>query len=99
MTDYFLRTGGKRERNAPEWLLGGRAQGNLGDFTLGVQAKYTGSRFMNDINGVVQEVPKLDDPTKTDLIAPAPSSRATRSSTSTSVTRSRAPASNIRTSS
>jgi len=65
----YLRTAGKRERNAPEFLFGGRAEGNFGGFTLGVQAKYTGSRFMNDINGVVQQVPKLSG-TGTDPIAP-----------------------------
>jgi iron complex outermembrane receptor protein len=49
----YLRTAGKRERSAPKYLFGGRLQGNLGDFTLGVQAKRTSSRYMNDINGNV----------------------------------------------
>ena len=49
----YLRTGGKRERNAPEFLFGGRVEGNLGDFSFGAQAKRTSSRFMNDVNGVV----------------------------------------------
>ncbi len=52
----FLRTSGKRERSAPKYLLGGRLQGNLGDFTLGVQAKKTSSRYLNDINGEIQQV-------------------------------------------
>lgn len=64
----YLRTSGKRERNAPEFLFGGRAQGNFGDFTLGVQAKYTGSRFMNDINGDVGIAKTSTGATK--LIAP-----------------------------
>lgn len=49
----YLRTAGKRERNAPKYLVGGRLQGNLGDFTLGIQGKRTGSRFLNDINGEI----------------------------------------------
>ena len=48
----FLPTAGKRERGAPEWLLGGRVQASLGDFDLGAQAKYTGQRFLNDINTI-----------------------------------------------
>ncbi len=66
----YLRTAGKRERNAPEFLFGGRAEANVGDFSIGAQAKYTGSRFMNDINGVVQAVPKLNGAAGTDIIAP-----------------------------
>ncbi|WP_336974911.1 TonB-dependent receptor [Sphingobium aromaticiconvertens] len=50
----YLRTSGKRERSAPKYLFGGRLQGNLGDFILGVQAKRTSSRYMNDINGEIQ---------------------------------------------
>lgn len=65
----YLRTAGKRERNAPELLFGGRAEGNVGDFSLGIQAKHTGSRFLNDINGVVQAVPALTG-TGTQIIAP-----------------------------
>lgn len=52
--DAFLRTAGKREREAPKYLFGGRLQGNLGNFTMGVQAKRTSSRFLNDINGEIQ---------------------------------------------
>ena len=55
-TVNYLRTAGKRERAAPEWLFGGRAQLDLGDFQFGAQAKYTGSRFLNDINGEIQTV-------------------------------------------
>jgi len=64
----FLRTAGKRERSAPKYLFGGRLQGNLGDFTMGVQAKKTSSRFMNDINGNVQTATTSTGVTK--LIAP-----------------------------
>ncbi|MEC3949315.1 TonB-dependent receptor [Sphingobium sp. HWE2-09] len=64
----YLRTSGKRERSAPKYLFGGRLQGNLGDFTMGVQAKRTSSRFMNDINGDVQIATTSTGVTK--LIAP-----------------------------
>lgn len=53
----YLRTAGKRERATPKWLVGGRAQLTLGDFMLGAQAKYTGSRFLNDLNGEIMDVP------------------------------------------
>lgn len=62
-TTYYLRTAGKRERAAPEWLLGGRAQLDVGDLEFGVQGKYTGSRFMNDINGEIQTVDVSGTPT------------------------------------
>ncbi|EIZ78587.1 TonB-dependent receptor [Novosphingobium sp. Rr 2-17] len=52
----YLRTSGKRERAAPEWLFGGRAQVDVGDLQIGAQAKYTGSRYLNDINGEIQTV-------------------------------------------
>jgi len=52
----YLRTSGKRERGAPKYLYGGRAQGNFGDFTLGAQVKRTSSRYLNDINGEIQNV-------------------------------------------
>jgi iron complex outermembrane receptor protein len=47
---YFYNTSGNRERGAPNWLVGGRAQANLGDVQVGAQAKYTGSRYLNDLN-------------------------------------------------
>lgn len=53
--DYYLRTAGKRERATPEWLFGGRAQLDLGNVTFGAQAKYTSSRYLNDINGNVED--------------------------------------------
>ena len=56
VTTHYLRTAGKRERAAPKYLFGGRLQANLGDLTLGIQGKRTSSRFMNDINGEVQQV-------------------------------------------
>ncbi|MFT4054514.1 MAG: TonB-dependent receptor, partial [Novosphingobium sp.] len=50
--DFYLNTSGKRERAAPNWLVGGRAELTLGDFQVGAQAKYTGNRYLNDINSV-----------------------------------------------
>ncbi|MED5544613.1 MAG: TonB-dependent receptor [Pseudomonadota bacterium] len=52
----YVRTAGNRERATPEWLVGGRAQLDLGDFTAGVQGKYTGSRYLNDINGTIDDL-------------------------------------------
>jgi iron complex outermembrane recepter protein len=46
----FLLTKGKREGGSPEWTFGGRVQGTVGPVDLGAQAKYTGSRFVNDEN-------------------------------------------------
>lgn len=48
----LLNTAGNRERAAPDWLFGGRAEVNLGDVSVGAQAKYTGNRFLNDTNTV-----------------------------------------------
>ena len=62
-TTYYLRTSGKRERATPEWLFGGRAQVDLGDFSVGAQAKYTGSRYLNDINGEIEQVDVAGTPT------------------------------------
>lgn len=46
----FLPTAGNRESGAPTYTLGGRVQGNLGPVELGVQAKRTGPRYVNDQN-------------------------------------------------
>ncbi len=48
-TNYF-QTAGKREGGSPDWTFGGRVQGTVGIVDLGVQAKYTGPRFVNDEN-------------------------------------------------
>ncbi|WP_404480580.1 TonB-dependent receptor [Novosphingobium sp. BL-52-GroH] len=47
---YYFNTKGNRERGAAKWLVGGRAQLDVGDVSFGAQAKYTGSRFLNDLN-------------------------------------------------
>lgn len=49
-TTNFFQTRGKREGGSPKWMFGGRAQGTIGLVDLGVQAKYTGARFINDEN-------------------------------------------------
>lgn len=48
----FIATGGKRESGAPDYSFGGRLQGTIGPVDLGVQAKRTGKRWMNDINTI-----------------------------------------------
>ena len=49
-TINYFQTAGKREGGSPDWMFGGRIQGTVGLFDLGVQAKYTGNRFVNDEN-------------------------------------------------
>lgn len=46
----FFQTKGKRESGAPIYTLGGRIEGRVGPLQLGVQAKRTGSRYINDQN-------------------------------------------------
>ena len=46
----YAATRGKREAGAPVFTLGARATGDLGPVTLGVQAKRTGPRYLNDQN-------------------------------------------------
>ena len=36
----------------PKWQFGGRAEYNIGPFSLGLQAKHVGSRFATDVNDV-----------------------------------------------
>ena len=49
-TQIFAPTAGKRESGSPVYTLGGRVQGSLGPVDLGIQAKRTGKRFINDTN-------------------------------------------------
>jgi iron complex outermembrane receptor protein len=46
----FALTDGKRESGAPVYTYGGRIQATLGPLDLGVQAKRTGRRYLNDQN-------------------------------------------------
>jgi iron complex outermembrane receptor protein len=48
--DYYLATKGKREAGAPTYTFGGRAEVNVAPFSVGVQAKRTGPRYINDQN-------------------------------------------------
>jgi iron complex outermembrane receptor protein len=49
-TKIYSPTSGKRESGAPVYTLGGRVQGELGPIELGLQAKRTGKRYVNDSN-------------------------------------------------
>ena len=49
----FAQTAGKKESGAPVASFGGRAQYSLGPVDLGVQAKRTGKRYINDENFAV----------------------------------------------
>ena len=46
----FALTAGKRESGAPVYTAGGRIEGNFGPLELGIQAKRTGRRYINDQN-------------------------------------------------
>src|SRR3546814_6734751 len=46
----YAMTAGKRESGAPVYSFGGRASGRLGPLELGIQAKRTGPRYVNDQN-------------------------------------------------
>ncbi|MBV8839761.1 MAG: TonB-dependent receptor, partial [Alphaproteobacteria bacterium] len=46
----FALTAGKRESAAPTYTFGGRVQGDFGPLEVGIQAKRTGPRFVNDQN-------------------------------------------------
>ncbi|HEX8527840.1 TonB-dependent receptor [Allosphingosinicella sp.] len=43
-------TAGRREAGAPVYTFGGRIQAQLGPVEVGVQAKRTGPRYVNDVN-------------------------------------------------
>jgi len=51
----FAPTAGKRESNSPTYTFGGRAEGHIGPFELGVQVKRTGPRYINDQNTPVYQ--------------------------------------------
>ncbi len=52
-TPLFAATSGNRESGAPIYTFGGRIQGRLGPVEIGIQAKRTGPRYVNDVNGPV----------------------------------------------
>jgi len=45
-------TKGKMVAETPKWQFGGRAQYDVGPFSVGVQAKHVGPRFATDVNDV-----------------------------------------------
>jgi len=49
-TPIYAATKGKRESGAPVYTVGGRAQLNLDPVEIGIQAKHTGKRYVNDLN-------------------------------------------------
>ena len=55
-------TAGRMVPETPEWTFGGRAQLNLGPFTIGAQAKWVDERFATDVNDIV-----VDDYTVVDV--------------------------------
>jgi iron complex outermembrane receptor protein len=64
--DPIIRaTAGKQESGAPTFTFGGRVQGNLGPLEIGVQAKRTGPRYVND-----QNTPVFDEDSG-DIVYPA----------------------------
>ncbi|QIG81337.1 TonB-dependent receptor [Stakelama tenebrarum] len=48
----YYTTGGKEESGSPNFTVGSRVQADLGDFSIGGQVKYTGKRWLNDVNDV-----------------------------------------------
>lgn len=46
----YALTAGMRESGSPTFMIGGRVQGHVGPFDIGVQAKHTGPRYVNDQN-------------------------------------------------
>ena len=62
-----FQTSGKEESGSPTYMLGGRAQGNFGPLEVGVQAKLTGPRYVND-----QNTPVINfTPTSSTVVFPA----------------------------
>jgi iron complex outermembrane receptor protein len=49
-TAILAQTAGRRESGAPVYTFGGRIQAQLGPLELGIQAKRTGPRYVNDVN-------------------------------------------------
>lgn len=54
----IFQTAGMQESGSPLYTLGGRAQGNFGPLEVGIQAKRTGPRYVNDQNTGVLTFPK-----------------------------------------
>lgn len=50
LVPVYYQTAGKRESGAPVYTFGGRVQGTIGPVDIGIQAKRTGKRYVNDEN-------------------------------------------------
>lgn len=61
--DYYFATKGKREAGAPTYTFGGRAEVDIAPFSLGMQAKRTGPRYVNDQNVPVYSNIDVANPT------------------------------------
>jgi iron complex outermembrane recepter protein len=72
-TAVFSPTGGKRESGAPVYSFGGRVQGQLGPLEIGVQAKRTGKRYINDSNLPVFALPAANQTTPASTLTVFPS--------------------------
>jgi iron complex outermembrane receptor protein len=64
------QTGGKQESGSPTYMFGGRAQGNFGPLEVGIQAKRTGPRYVNDQNTGIFAFPTQPKPPATPLPNP-----------------------------
>lgn len=51
----LIKTGGKSLTETPDWTFGGRVQYETGPLQLGAQVKYTGERWVTDINDLYTE--------------------------------------------
>jgi iron complex outermembrane receptor protein len=49
-TQIFAATAGRRESGAPVYTFGARVQASLGPLEIGINAKRTGPRYVNDVN-------------------------------------------------
>lgn len=61
----YAATAGKEESGSPDWMFGGRLEGRLGPLELGIQAKYTGGRYIYDTNTPVMVAGAQVFPAKT----------------------------------
>ena len=46
----FIKIAGNQLVETPDWQFGARAAYTIGQFDLGLQGKYVGERFSNDVN-------------------------------------------------
>ncbi|MEQ1811284.1 MAG: TonB-dependent receptor [Terricaulis sp.] len=51
-TDYLVPTAGRQLVETPDWTFAGRVEYENGPFTIGLQGKYVGERWVTDVNDV-----------------------------------------------